>query len=313
MGYHSIDLSEWPSQAISILAGVNDANLLMLSQHFGPVILRNQQLLVQNQAIEPLIEACLTQISHHQSLNASELAYLIRLAKSRQLNQFKATQLDQVVKTATGRWIKAKTLGQAKLVEAFHQATIIFASGPAGTGKTFLSIAYAVSQLKSGKVDKIILTRPAVEAGESLGFLPGDMKEKVDPYLRPLYDALNECLTSEKVEKLIEKGIIEIAPLAFMRGRTLSNACVILDEAQNATFAQLKLFITRLGQQSQMMINGDPTQIDLWGQQPSGLHQTMKLLEGIDDIACVHLSAQDVVRHPLVSAILDRYAEFEKK
>ncbi len=181
----------------------------------------------------------------------------------------------------------------------------------AGTGKTYLAVAYAVSMLKHEKVEKIILTRPAVEAGESLGFLPGDMKEKVDPYLRPLYDALNEMLGTEIVEKYIEKEIIEIAPLAFMRGRTLNNAVVILDEAQNTTKAQMKMFLTRMGRQTKMIVTGDITQIDLIRKKDSGLTQACEILEGIEGIEIVHLHDSDVVRNPLVQKIIERYAKVE--
>jgi phosphate starvation-inducible PhoH-like protein len=188
---------------------------------------------------------------------------------------------------------------------------IVFSTGVAGTGKTYLAVAYAVSQLKNEKIKKIILTRPAVEAGESLGFLPGDMKEKVDPYLRPLYDALNEILGAETVERLLEKEIIEIAPLAFMRGRTLNDAVVILDEAQNTTQAQMKMFLTRMGQNSQIIVTGDITQIDLIKKKDSGLIQACQILQGIDGIEMVHLSELDVVRHPLVQKIIDAYSKVE--
>jgi phosphate starvation-inducible PhoH-like protein len=188
---------------------------------------------------------------------------------------------------------------------------IVFSTGVAGTGKTYLAVAYAVSQLKNEKIKKIILTRPAVEAGESLGFLPGDMKEKVDPYLRPLYDALNEILGAETVERLLEKEIIEIAPLAFMRGRTLNDAVVILDEAQNTTQAQMKMFLTRMGQNSQIIVTGDITQIDLIKKKDSGLIQACQILQDIDGIEMVHLSELDVVRHPLVQKIIDAYSRFE--
>ncbi|WP_367614368.1 PhoH family protein [Allobaculum sp. Allo2] len=184
---------------------------------------------------------------------------------------------------------------------------MIFASGVAGTGKTYLSVAFAVDQFKKEKISKIILTRPAVEAGESLGFLPGDMKEKVDPYLRPLYDALNEMLGADTVEKLQEKEIIEIAPLAFMRGRTLNDAIVILDEAQNTTKAQMKMFLTRMGKNCRMIINGDVSQIDLIRKEDSGLIDACKILQGIDGIKILYLDQSDVVRNPLVQKIIERY------
>lgn len=186
---------------------------------------------------------------------------------------------------------------------------IVFASGVAGTGKTYLTVVYAATLLKKGEIRKIILTRPAVEAGESLGFLPGDLKEKVDPYLRPLYDALNDVLGSETVEKLIEKEVIEIAPLAYMRGRTLDNAFIILDEAQNTTRAQMKMFLTRMGFQSKIVITGDITQIDLIHKRDSGLLNAKRLLEGIEGISFAELTSLDVVRNPLVQKILERYEE----
>ena len=190
-----------------------------------------------------------------------------------------------------------------------EKKTIVFAVGPAGTGKTYLAVAYAVSMLKKGEIHRIILTRPAVEAGESLGFLPGDLKEKVDPYLRPLYDALHDLMGAATTEKLIEKGTIEIAPLAYMRGRTLDDAVIILDEAQNTTPAQMKMFLTRLGFQSRMIITGDVTQVDLPKSQRSGLMDAVGLLKGIEEIGVLQLSSDDVVRHPLVQKIIDRYGE----
>ena len=191
-------------------------------------------------------------------------------------------------------------------------SSIVFAIGPAGTGKTFLAVIKAVSELKKGNVRRIVLTRPAVEAGENLGFLPGDMKEKVDPYLTPLYDALHDMLGVEKTESLIEKGTIEIAPLAYMRGRTLDDSFVILDEAQNTTGAQMKMFLTRLGFHSRMVITGDITQLDLKKGEESGLTQASSILGGIDEISIIHLTGDDVVRHPLVQKIVERYSESNK-
>ena len=213
--------------------------------------------------------------------------------------------------TKTGKMIYPKTIGQAILCDAMRHNEIVFATGVAGTGKTYLAVAYAVSMLKSERVEKIILTRPAVEAGESLGFLPGDMKEKVDPYLRPLYDALNEMLGLETVEKYVEKQVIEIAPLAFMRGRTLNDAVVILDEAQNATCAQMKMFLTRMGKNCKMVVTGDVTQIDLIKKKDSGLMQACTILDHIDGISIIHLENSDVVRNPLVQKIIERYAKVE--
>jgi phosphate starvation-inducible PhoH-like protein len=214
--------------------------------------------------------------------------------------------------TARGREIRAKTAGQRDLVDAIGANTLTFALGPAGTGKTFLAIVMAVRALKNREVARIVLSRPAVEAGEKLGFLPGDLKEKVDPYLRPLYDALGELLDDGLTTRYAERGTIEVAPLAYMRGRTLSDAFVILDEAQNATREQLKMFLTRLGANSKMVVNGDDTQIDLPRGVRSGLLDIEELFSAIDDVAIVRLGTADVVRHPLVGKIVDAYARFNR-
>jgi len=200
-----------------------------------------------------------------------------------------------------------RTVGQGKLYEAFENNVITFAVGPAGTGKTFLAVIYACNLLKNNDIKKIIITRPVVESGENLGFLPGDLREKIDPYLRPIYDSFEMILGSEYLGRLMEKGVIEIAPLAYMRGRTLSEACVILDEAQNTTEMQIKMFMTRLGFNSKMIITGDITQIDLPQNKKSGLKEALKIVEGIDDIAVVKMHNYDVVRHPLVARIIDAY------
>jgi phosphate starvation-inducible PhoH-like protein len=206
-----------------------------------------------------------------------------------------------------------RTKGQKEFVQAMADNPIVFAIGPAGTGKTYLAVVQAVSALKKGEVKRIVLTRPAVEAGENLGFLPGDLKEKVDPYLTPLYDALNVMLGREQTEKLIERGIVEIAPLAYMRGRTLEDSYVILDEAQNTTAMQMKMFLTRLGFHSRMVVTGDTTQIDLKPNIESGLIQAAKILEGIKEIEIIQLTGDDVVRHPLVQKIIERYESFGGK
>ena len=205
------------------------------------------------------------------------------------------------------RTVLARTPTQDAYIRAFDRAELVFGIGPAGTGKTYLAVAYAAAMLERGSVDRIILSRPAVEAGERLGFLPGDMREKVDPYLRPLYDALHDMMPAEKVERGLSSGVIEVAPLAFMRGRTLTNAVIILDEAQNTTAMQMKMFLTRLGEDSRMIVTGDPTQIDLPHGQTSGLVEAVALLEGVSGIAQVHFTAADVVRHPLVGRIVEAY------
>lgn len=211
-------------------------------------------------------------------------------------------------RSSRGREIRPKTAGQRAFVDSIERNTLTFGIGPAGTGKTYLAVVMAVRALRERTVSRVILSRPAVEAGEKLGFLPGDLKEKVDPYLRPLYDALSELLEDSVVERYIERGTIEVAPLAYMRGRTLNEAFVILDEAQNATREQLKMFLTRLGSGSKMIVNGDITQIDLPGAAVSGLPEAPRRFAGIDGIAVVHLNETDVVRHPLVSQIIRAYA-----
>lgn len=216
-----------------------------------------------------------------------------------------------ILHTAEGKRISAKTLMQKRYLELLESSSILFVTGSAGTGKTYLAVAYAVSKLKKNEIKKIIITRPAVEAGEKLGFLPGDLKEKVDPYLVPIYDALNEFLGKETVDKLVEKGVIEIAPLAYMRGRTLDHAVIILDEAQNTTNNQMKMFITRLGFNSKMIITGDLSQIDLQRGLTSGLLEASKILTGIKGIEHLHFSKFDVMRHPLVSKVIERYEEVE--
>lgn len=315
MAFKTIDLSNYDVNAIQIFVGNQDVHLQVLRKAFKTdFILRDQQLKFdsdQFDEIQQVVSTCFDLIESKHKLNEQDVNYLCRLAKNHQLDRFDLSHLQPVAKTKSGKLIYPKTLGQAILCDAFYHNDIIFASGVAGTGKTYLAVCYAVMQLKKEEVEKIILTRPAVEAGESLGFLPGDMKDKVDPYLRPLYDALYDMLGVETVERLMEKQVIEVAPLAFMRGRTLNKAVVILDEAQNTTQAQMKMFLTRMGQNAQMIINGDITQIDLIRKEQSGLVQATQILKGIDRIAFVQMSADDVVRHQLVQKIIERYETIE--
>lgn len=315
MAFKTIDLSDYEVNAIQIFVGNQDAHLQVLHKAFKTdFILRDQQLKFDSEQfdeIQQVVSTCFDLIESKHKLNEQDVNYLCRLAKNHQLDQFDLSHLQPIAKTKSGKLIYPKTLGQAILCDAFTHNDIIFASGVAGTGKTYLAVCYAVMQLKKEEVEKIILTRPAVEAGESLGFLPGDMKDKVDPYLRPLYDALYDMLGVETVERLMEKQVIEVAPLAFMRGRTLNKAVVILDEAQNTTQAQMKMFLTRMGQNAQMIINGDITQIDLIRKEQSGLVQATQILKGIDRIAFVQMSSDDVVRHPLVQKIIERYETIE--
>ncbi len=242
----------------------------------------------------------------NEEIDKGRMAYCIELAKEGKAEEISALTGGVVAITARGKQIKCKTVGQKAYVDAIKKDTVIFGVGPAGTGKTYLAVCMAVSAFKSRQVEKIILTRPAVEAGEKLGFLPGDLHEKVDPYLRPLYDALQELLGLETYAKLMERGVIEVAPLAYMRGRTLSNAFIILDEAQNTTKEQMKMFLTRMGEGSKVVVTGDVTQIDLDGKD-SGLVHATNVLEGVEGISVCRLTAKDVVRHPLVMRIIRAY------
>ncbi|MEG1527592.1 MAG: PhoH family protein [Clostridia bacterium] len=250
--------------------------------------------------------------SQGDNLDIGQVNYICSCAKDGKLDNIVELLSDVVTVTNRGKPIKCKTVGQKKYVSEINKKTITIAIGPAGTGKTYLAVALAVVAFRSRQVDKIILTRPAVEAGEKLGFLPGDLQEKVNPYLRPLYDALQEMLGIETFRKMIEKGSIEIAPLAYMRGRTLSNAFIILDEAQNATNEQIKMFLTRLGENSKMVINGDLTQTDLPDGKASGLKTASHILRDLPEIAIINLTEKDVVRHPLVQLIVKAYETAEK-
>ena len=245
-------------------------------------------------------------------IDENKLVYCIELAKEGRADEIRTLSGGVVAVTAKGKQIKCKTLGQKQYVEAIKKNTVVFGVGPAGTGKTYLAVCLAVAAFKSKQAEKIILTRPAVEAGEKLGFLPGDLQEKVDPYLRPLYDALQEMLGLDTYAKLMERGMIEVAPLAYMRGRTLSNAFIILDEAQNTTKEQMKMFLTRMGEGSKMVVTGDVTQMDLPDGKESGLVHATKILEGVEGVAVCRLTAKDVVRHPLVMRIIRAYETDEE-
>lgn len=247
-----------------------------------------------------------------EEIDEGKLAYCIELAKEGKEDEIAALGEGVVAVTARGKQIKCKTVGQKAYVDSIKKNTVVFGVGPAGTGKTYLAVCMAVAAFKSKAVERIILTRPAVEAGEKLGFLPGDLQEKVDPYLRPLYDALQEMLGLETYAKLMERGAIEVAPLAYMRGRTLSNAFIILDEAQNTTKEQMKMFLTRMGEGSKTVVTGDVTQIDLDGKD-SGLVHATNILEGVDGIGVCRLTAKDVVRHPLVMRIINAYEKDAEK
>ena len=258
-----------------------------------------------------VLQALVRSVESGDVIDTGRITYCLELAKEGRVEEIATLTSGVVAITARGKQIKCKTVGQKSYVDAIKKNTVIFGVGPAGTGKTYLAVCMAVSAFKSKQVEKIILTRPAVEAGEKLGFLPGDLQTKVDPYLRPLYDALQELLGLETYAKLMERGAIEVAPLAYMRGRTLSNAFIILDEAQNTTKEQMKMFLTRMGEGSKTVVTGDVTQIDLDGK-ASGLVHATKVLNGVEGIAVCALTAKDVVRHPLVMRIIRAYEKDEQ-
>ena len=264
--------------------------------------------LLAEQAIKKLIDLAIA----GDVIDVLKVNHVCDLASKGKLGELDSLLTDVVAVTTRGKIIKSKTVGQKKYVDAIKKNTISFGEGPAGTGKTYLAVAMAASAYKNKQVDRIILTRPAVEAGEKLGFLPGDLQEKVNPYLRPLYDALQEMFGYENYLKLMEKGAIEIAPLAYMRGRTLNNAFVILDEAQNTTKEQMKMFLTRLGEGSKMVITGDLSQVDLPPDKKSGLRHAMQVLRDVEGIAIKKMTQKDVVRHPLVQMIVEAYEKAEK-
>ena len=259
-----------------------------------------------------LIESLVFLTGKGQELTRERVTSAIDLALMDKPDEIVALATDAVAVTARGKYIRCKTLGQREYVNTIKRRTLTFGIGPAGTGKTYLAVAMAVAAYKSGEAEKIILTRPAIEAGEKLGFLPGDLQEKVDPYLRPLYDALTEMFGVDNYATLIERGIIEIAPLAYMRGRTLSHAFIILDEAQNTTEEQMKMFLTRLGEKSKMVVNGDLTQIDL-PKGECGLKRAVEVLAGVEDVGVCYLTDRDVVRNDLVRRIVLAYADAESR
>ncbi len=248
-----------------------------------------------------------------EEIPEQRVSYLIGMVRDGRAAELTALDDSAICITSRGKPVRAKTVGQRKYVNAIAKNTIVLGVGPAGTGKTFLAVAMAVKALRAGEVSRIILTRPAIEAGEKLGFLPGDLQSKIDPYLRPLYDALFEMMGAENYAKLVEKQVIEVAPLAYMRGRTLDDSFIILDEAQNATPEQMKMFLTRLGFRSKAVVTGDLTQTDLPTGQKSGLAAAVKILDGIDDIFIHHFTDKDVVRHKLVQEIILAYERFERE
>lgn len=262
----------------------------------------------EQERLERLFDVLLTLIRRGVTLTERDVRYAVEMAHTDKVGELLDLYEEEVGTTHKGKVIRPQTLGQRQYVSAIKNDDVVFGIGPAGSGKTFLAVVFAVMALKYHKVKRIVLTRPAVEAGENLGFLPGDLQEKVDPYLRPLYDALHFVLGEEQVGKLLERGTIEIAPLAYMRGRTLDDCFVILDEAQNTTPEQMKMFLTRLGFGSQMVVNGDITQIDLPRGERSGLMEAERILHSVEGISFVHLTEEDVVRHKLVQKIIEAYA-----
>lgn len=302
---------------ISELFGKYDENLKVIEEEFqAELLLRDNMLVIvgddnSTELVEKLIYKLIEIINSQQRLTKQELRYTIELVRKGKEEQLKELLNEVVCITASGKTIKPKTIGQKIYIDSIRNNDIVFGIGPAGTGKTYLAMAMAVTAFKNKEVNRIVLTRPAVEAGESLGFLPGDLQEKVDPYLRPIYDALFDILGGETYQKLIEKGLIEVAPLAYMRGRTLDSSYVILDEAQNTTNEQMKMFLTRLGFGSKAIITGDVTQIDLSKGKASGLVTVSEILKDVKGIEFIRLTKKDIVRHPLVQRIIDAYEKYE--
>ncbi|MBQ2819332.1 MAG: PhoH family protein [Clostridia bacterium] len=301
---------------IAGLFGLLDENLRLLSSEYGVTITnRDEQIKISGEP-EPVlqarqaIEALLELIIRGEEIDSQRVNYVISMVRDGRQDQISQMGKDVICVTMRGKPVKAKTVGQQKYVDAVQKNIMTIGVGPAGTGKTYLAVACAVAAFRAKTINRIILTRPAVEAGEKLGFLPGDLHNKVDPYLRPLYDALFDMMGAEAFQRYMERGNIEVAPLAYMRGRTLDDAFIILDEAQNTTSEQMKMFLTRMGMGSKVVITGDITQIDLPDGKKSGLREAVSVLKGIDDIAICNLDHRDVVRHELVSKIILAY---EKK
>lgn len=299
---------------IQKLVGVNDGNLKLLSEGYDLSVsdIGNEIVIAGDdeekiKKVVAVLKALDSVVNTGVNIGAPDTVSAMKMADKGTTEYFADLYKKVLIRDAKGRPIRVKNMGQKRYVEAIDKSDVVFGIGPAGTGKTFLAVVCAIAAFKKGEVSRIILTRPAVEAGESLGFLPGDLKEKVDPYLRPIYDSLYAILGTNTTDRLMERGVIEVAPLAYMRGRTLDDAFVILDEAQNTTDAQMKMFLTRLGFNSKMVVNGDMTQVDLPGRQHSGLIDARHILKNIDQIKFINFSANDVVRHPVVAKIITAY------
>ncbi|MCP9849724.1 PhoH family protein [Cyanobium sp. Morenito 9A2] len=313
----SLDLPD--GGAALALAGEAEATLHRIGALTGAtLVLRGLTLVIQGRVSQLERAAALVELlrplwQEGQAITAVDLQTALSALDSGRGEEHRALGQQVLARSQSGRLLRPRTLNQKAYVEAMERHDLTLALGPAGTGKTFLATVQAVRLLSERKVERLVLTRPAVEAGERLGFLPGDLQQKVDPYLRPLYDALHTLLGAERTAALLEKGVIEVAPLAYMRGRTLADAFVILDEAQNTTPAQMRMVLTRLGENARMVVTGDPTQSDLPPQQPSGLIEAAEVLEGVEGVAICRLTAADVVRHPLVQRLVQAYAERDRR
>lgn len=305
-------------ETMSKVFGKYDENIKLIEERLKvDVMVRGGALKIRGEsrrveAAVRVVEEMIRTIAGQGGITKDNTEYILTLQSKGLEKEYSALNDDIICYTMRGKPIRSKTLGQKRYIDAIRHNDIVFGIGPAGTGKTYLAMAMAITAFKNGEVDRLILTRPAVEAGEKLGFLPGDLQDKVDPYLRPLYDALFEIMGAEAFEKNMEKGLIEVAPLAYMRGRTLENAYIILDEAQNTTPEQMKMFLTRFGQGSKIVVTGDITQIDLPGGKRSGLKEVRRILRGIQDIAFIEFSQDDVVRHRLVQRIIEAYDRNDK-
>lgn len=315
----SISIKDLPSENLTNIFGTFDSNIKKIEKEYNvSIVTRNDSIKISgdsnnvNGAINTI--ECLMGLSERGNvIEEQNVDYTIELAQNNEdLSEFMDIEDSLICHTISGKPIKPKTLGQKKYIDAINKDMIVFGIGPAGTGKTYLAMAMAIKAFKAGEVERIILTRPAIEAGEKLGFLPGDLQSKVDPYLRPLYDALYQIMGAESFLRNMEKGLIEVAPLAYMRGRTLDNAYIILDEAQNTTQSQMKMFLTRIGFGSKVIVTGDSTQKDLPKDVVSGLDVAKKVLSKVEGISFINLTSKDVVRHPLVQRIVKAYESYEE-
>lgn len=308
-----------PSELLSSIFGTYDSNIRKIEDEYKvSIVNRGDDVVISGEEegvlkAKTVVNALINLAKSGQIIEEQNVNYIVSETNDNNAMQLNDINDDFICLTMNGRALRPKTLGQKKYVDSIRKNTIVFGVGPAGTGKTYLAMAMAITAFKNNEVNRIILTRPAIEAGENLGFLPGDLQQKVDPYLRPLYDALYEIMGAENFARNMEKGAIEVAPLAYMRGRTLDNSFIVLDEAQNTTPEQMKMFLTRIGYGSKAVVTGDTTQIDLPRGKISGLIESTKILKNIEDIAICNLTNKDVVRHPLVQKIIAAYEKFEQK